>query len=96
MLPAAEFADDLDANRGELGGKAHQAVAVDAQHDDVGPRHHRRDARQVGKDAQFADKPVAPERRDMDQPGRDLDIDIDFALKDHAGEIAGPLRKKRL
>ena len=97
MLPAAEFADDLDADRGEFGGEAHQAVAVDAQHDDIGSRHHGRDARQVGEDAQFADEPVAAERRHMDQPGRDLDIDLDFAFEDHAGEGAAvPLAHDRL
>src|SRR5437016_3269849 len=85
---AAEVADDLDPDRGELGGKAHQAVTVDAQHDDIAPRHHGGDARQVGEDAQFADEAVAPERRYMDLPGRDLDINIDFAFEDDAGEGA--------
>ena len=89
MQALPQLADDLDADRRKLGGQAHQIVAVDAQRRDVAARHHRRGARRIGEAAELADDPVMAERRHVDQPGRDLDKDVDLTVEDHQGE--GPL-----
>ena len=83
-----QLADDLDRDRGKLGDEAHQVVAVDTQCRDIGARHDRRRARHIGNPAELADDTVAPERRHMDEPGGDLDKDIDLAVEDHQREVA--------
>ncbi len=84
-----ELANDREGNHWKVRGEAHQAVAVDPEHDEIGMRHHSRGARHVGKGAELADNAVPTDRGHMNAPGRDLDKDVGLALDDQVGEAAG-------
>jgi len=86
---AAKLPDDRHADRRIVGAEAHQAVVLDADHDEIGARDDARRARQIGKDAKLADDPIRPDRRQMDRSAGERDENFGLPFEDHTGKAAG-------